>query len=189
MGTAKRGRKLCRWYLCCWVNIKSSIWDIPVFSVALKLCKHDRCFSEHHLCFWQREPAEEALKSNNMNLDQAMSKYLCNWLFFSLKWHRNHSWFCELDVITQINWIVFVFFFVNETYFSELLLANSLSLRRFFSVFSLSVKVLCWKRRWKWTSVEWEWPTIMEWSPNPLAAAHHQSPKSLPWTAPPSLTR
>ena len=29
------------------------------------------------LCSWlQREPAEEALKNNNMNLDQAMSKYI-----------------------------------------------------------------------------------------------------------------
>lgn len=27
------------------------------------------------LCVLQRDPAEEALKSNNMNLDQAMSKF------------------------------------------------------------------------------------------------------------------
>lgn len=49
-------------------------------------------------------------------------------------------------------------------------------------------QALCWKRRWTWTSVDWECLTTMEWSPNPLAAAH-QSPKSLPWTAPPFLTR
>ena len=49
-------------------------------------------------------------------------------------------------------------------------------------------QALCWKRRWTWTSVDWEWPTTTGWSPSPLAAAH-RSPKSLPWTAPPSLTR
>lgn len=59
-----------------------------------------------------------------------------------------------------------------------------------FQRYSLYVvpQALCWKRRWIWTNVHWEWPTTMEWSPNPSAAAH-QSPKSLPWTAPPSLTR
>lgn len=33
------------------------------------------CFSNAFCFILQRDPAEEALKSNNMNLDQAMSKF------------------------------------------------------------------------------------------------------------------
>lgn len=102
----------------------------------------------------------------------------------------NPAWFWAFDPI-QTNWIIFISLpcFCKQDVFLWTAVGNFTLPASPFPMYFPSLQVLCWKRRWKWTSVEWEWPTTMEWSPNPLAAAHHQSPKSLPWTAPPSLTR
>jgi len=79
-------------------------------------------------CFWQREPAEEALKSNNMNLDQDMSKCLCSWFFLPLKQHAQSSWFWAFDLV-QFSWMRCFYWrcfcFCKQ---EALMLANSLPL-------------------------------------------------------------
>lgn len=73
----------------------------------------------------QRDPAEEALKSNNMNLDQAMSRFsLCVCLTVCA-----HMYVCFCLLLCM-----------RIPYLSDL---------------CLSPKALCWRRRLNWTSGAW----------------------------------